>query len=183
MPIPQLLVANALLGLGFAWVARTELRLASRSAARSAAFAALLIGELLLTIPLGVYLYIFYPDWSWLYLVRASAVPSVAVMFVMIGYPVAAIAGYYGAVSLCRANREPVVLGLLGGLAVVLLVTLGLAWRRVGHVGTFDQYDRLFGLDPLHRSSLGLFLVLALPALGGAWAWTLLRIRRAGAQK
>lgn len=172
-----------MLGLGFAWVARTEIRLVSRSAARSAAFAALLIGQLLLAMPLGIYLYIFYPDWSWLYLVRASAVPSATVLIVMFGYPLAATGGYFGAVSLCRANREPVLLGLLGGLGLVLLVTLVVGWRRIVHVGTYEQYDRFFGLDPLHASSLGLFLLLALPALAGAWAWSLLRIRKAAAQK
>ena len=172
-----------MLGLGFAWVERTEIRLVSRSALRSASFGALLIGQLFLAVPLGVYLYLFYPDWSWLYLVRASSVPSAVVLFVMVGYPVAAAGGYFGAVALCRANREPFVPALLGGLGLVLLASLALAWRRVGHVGTYDQYDRLFGLSALHSSALGLFLLLALPAVGGALGWALVRLRRATAQK
>jgi len=172
-----------MLGLGFAWVARSEIRLVSRSALRSAAFAALLVGELLLAVPFGLYLYLFYPDWSWLYLVRASSVPSAVALFVMVGYPLVAAGGYFWAVALCRASREQVVLAVLGALGFILLGSVGLAWRRVFHVGTYDQYHRLFGLDALHSSALGLFLLLALPAFGGAWGWTLFRIRRAMAQK
>lgn len=183
MPIPQLVVANAIIGLGCAWVARAEIRLASRSSVASAAFGVLLVGQLLLMIPVGLYLYIFYPDWSWLYLVRATAVPSAVVVFVIAGYPLAAVGGYFGAVALCRASRETFVLGLMGGLGLVILVTLAVAWRRVGHVGTFDQYHRLFGLSTLHGSGLGLFLLLALPAVGGAWGWGLHRVHRALAQK
>ena len=183
MPIPQLFLANAILGLGCAWVARSEIRLASRSSVASAAFGALLLGQVLLMIPLGLYLYLFYPDWSLLYVVPASAVPSAVVVFVIGGYPLVAVGSYFGAVSLCRASRENLVVGLMGGLGLVILVALGLGWRRFGHVGTFDQYHRLFGLSPLHGSGLGAFLLLALPALGGAWGWGLHRLRRALAQK
>lgn len=171
-------MVNALLGLGFAWVARTEIRLASRSAARSTAFAALVIGELLLAMPLGIYLYLFYPDWSWLYLVRASEVPSALVLLMVFAYPLIAIGAYFGAVALCRANREQVLVGALGGLGLLLVVLLAAFWRRIANVGTYDQYDRFFGLDPLHGSSLGLFLLLSLPAVAGALAWSLLRIRK-----
>lgn len=183
MPIPQLYVVNAILGLGCGWVAREEIRLASRSSVASSAFGVLLLGQVLLMIPVGLYLYLFYPDWSWLYLLRASAVPSAVVVFVMVGYPVSAAAGYFGAVALCRASRETLVVGLMGALGLIALLTLGLAWRRVGLVGTFDQYHRLFGLTPLHGSGLGAFLLLAVPAVGGAWGWGLHRLRRALAQK
>jgi len=183
LPIPQLYAVNAILGLGCAWVARGEIRLASRSSVASPAFGALLIGQVLLMVPVGLYLYLFYPDWSWLYLVRATSVPSAVVVFVIGGYPVAAAAGYFGAVALCRASRETFVLGLMGGLGLLALVSFGVAWRRVGLVGTFDQYHRLFGLTPLHGSGLGAFLLLALPSVGGAWGWGLLRVHKAVAQK
>lgn len=183
MPIPQLYALNVMLGLGCAWLARAEIRLASRSAIASVAFGVLLIGEVLLMLPMGLYLYLFYPDWSWMYLVEAREVPSAVVVFVMGGYLVAATAGYFGAVALCRASRETFVLWLIGALGFIVVLTLAIGYRRFGLVGTFEQYHRLFGLDPMTHSGLGAFLLLAIPALGGAWGWGLHRLRKASTPK
>jgi hypothetical protein len=178
LPIPHLLLVNLLLGALGAWWGRAELRLASRSAVASPHFAGLLLCEGLLMLPLGVYLAVFYPDWSWLYLVRATAIPSVVIGLVLLGYPLMAVTGYLAAVAGCRASHDRLVVAALGTGTGVLLMSVALAWGRIHLVGTYEQYQRHFGLKAVQASGLGVFLMVALAAFGSVWVLTLVRLRR-----
>ncbi len=178
MPIPHLLLVNLLLGSLCAWSGRSVVRLASRSAIVSPYFATLLLGELFLMVPLGSYLYLFYPDWSWAYLVSAPRVPSAVVVLVLLGYPLAAVSGYLGAVAACRAGQDRVVMSALGTGTGIVLIAILLTWGRIGAVGTYEQYHRAFGLRALHSSGLGAFLLASLVGLGFAWTFALVRLRR-----
>ena len=179
MPIPQLLLVNTILGLASAWVGRSEARPSSASAAGTIAFSVLLVGQALLMVPLGLYLYLFYPDWSWMYVLPARAVPSPLVVLVMLAYPGAAAAGYFAGIAICRAGRDRAVLAAGVVLALATGLSTALLWGRVEKVGTFNQFQGLTGLRPLHASGLGVFLLLALPAVLGAWGWAIRRVHRA----
>ena len=178
MPVPHLILANVLLGMLAAWSGRSVLRLASRSSVAGPYFVGFMIAEALLVLPVGLYILIFYPDWSSLYLVETAEVPSAIAVLLLVAFPGVGAVGFFGGVVALRANKDRAVLGALGVGAAALLLGIVLSWSRIVAVGTYDQFHRRFGLEPLHTTGLGIFLLVALPVVAAGLGFMFLRLSR-----
>ena len=75
MTIPVLIVVNLLVGASIAYSARIQIRTLQRPLFANRYFTALLMMELMILLPVGIYFSSFYPDWSWMYLIDTSTLP------------------------------------------------------------------------------------------------------------
>jgi hypothetical protein len=178
IPIPILLGLHALFGLAVAYASRTSTRLSSRSVLTSRAYLALLVSEGMLGVPIAIYLYVFYRDWSFMYLVDGARVPSALAVAIVATYPAIATAAYVLGVALLRARRD----ALLGGLVVgVMLASAGVAVVLRGRlllVGPFGGYHGGYGMRALTRSALAPVGALLSGTLFAGWAYVVWRTGR-----
>ena len=128
MTIPILIAVNLFVGVSVAYSARIQIRTLQRSLFFNRYFAALIMLETMILIPIGIYFYIFYPDWSWMYLVDTSASnPGIGVM-ALSSYPTAAVMGYLVGYYSSRGNSDWV------ALALMVFVAVGIAGLFVGRI-------------------------------------------------
>jgi hypothetical protein len=118
--------------------------------------------------PMTAYLYLAYPGWSWLYLVPAERVPSLAVI-PAVGAAVAAVIGGWagiGRLIIVGVDRRKILATLAAGAALVAV--LGFVARdRLATVGSYAEVHAGRGL-PLFEAKLG-YVLIAL-AIGAAAA-------------
>lgn len=127
--------------------------------------------------PVTLYLYLAHPAWSWMYLVDPSGVPGLAMVSILVAHGGMTLAGWYGGVRLVRARKEQIGLYLLGGGALVLLVTVVAAWGRVGRYGTYGEFHDGRALA-LMEVKLGYVLVALLFGVGAAAGFVALELMR-----
>ena len=115
------------------------------------------------------YLYLAYPDWSWLYLFRADRVPRLAVIPAVAAGFAGLLAGWAAVGHFVVARTDPRrVLAALGGGAALLVVLTLVAWPRLARVGTHAAYHEGRAL-PLFQVKLGFVLTaLAIAAVAAA---------------
>ncbi len=120
--------------------------------------------EAIIFVPLGVYLWIRYPDWSMMYTLNTADSFRWLPIWLFYFYFVAAAIGYTIGWCLVKLERM-LIFWVILALAIFDLVTI-LVWGfdRLIHVGTFEQY--LTGTSPLFyqgKNLLGFtgFLILA----------------------
>jgi hypothetical protein len=177
------------LGAAFAWCAAPRLR-ADGVWSHPAALLPVLYGIIVLA-PSTAYLYLAYPDWSWLYLVDAGRVPRLAVIPAVSASVAAVVAGWAigGRVLVVRGGRgrphgarRRLAAGLGVGAAAVALMALLLRHRLV-HAGSLADYQAGRAV-PLFDTKLGFVLVAliigALAAAGFVAAELRRDARRAG---
>lgn len=116
----------------------------ARHAVRNWYFLALVMFQLFFFIPLGTYLYFYYPDWSLMFFADPAAMDPVAVrltgLFAVAGYMIAAMVGFAVSATLIRKDRArqawiaTVVVAV--GLGVFSLITM----TRLMEVGTYAEF-------------------------------------------
>ena len=109
--------------------------------------------------PMTAYLYLAYPGWSWLYLVPAERIPSLAVIPAVGAAVAAVIAGWaaIGRLIILGIERRRILAGLAGG--ALLVAVLGFVAReRLTTVGSFVEVHAGRGL-PLFEAKLGYVLI------------------------
>jgi hypothetical protein len=120
--------------------------------------------------PITAYLYLVYPDWSWLYLFPADRVPRLAVIPVVAAGFGAMIGGWMVMARAIVARTDPrrVLAGLAGVAALISLLAF-VAGRRIGVVGS--HADFVAGRAPnLFEVKLGFVLTaLAIAAVTSAF--------------
>jgi hypothetical protein len=127
--------------------------------------------------PATAYLYLAYPDWSWLYLVDAGHVPRLMVIPVVAAGAGALAAGYYGAARLLRVARRRTLPALLAGAAGVALLVGLLLRGRLLSAGSYGEFHAGRAV-PLADVKLGYALAAVLVGVGAAAlvvAWELWR--------
>jgi hypothetical protein len=145
-------------------------------------FMALVLFELFFFVPLGAFLYFFYPDWSLMFFLDPAELSLAARtgigLAALAGYMLAAMGGFVLAAVLVRKDRERAGLLIMAGVGLLLVVFSAFTIRQLTQVGTFAQWNALPRTTTalyLHRlgyiiagaaSPAGLVLVLTLRSLG-----------------
>jgi hypothetical protein len=136
--VPFDLIFSVLVGLLFSACARQQF--SGGAAPWGRELAAVLSFEALILWPVALYFYLVYPDWSWMYFVDPKKLPWGISVLVMLGYVATLLAGYLGGWAILRARKPRILYGVLGGVALVLLVFAILCRGRLANNGTFAEY-------------------------------------------
>jgi hypothetical protein len=177
MPLPFALPVGLLLGITLAWAARTELARSEVSLLLLRPFLVALGLGFLVFAPVVGYFAALHGDWAYLYLVRASLVPSALdLLFVLVAAAQVPLGFALGA-PWAVARQSARILKLSGALVVVLLVVSAVFARRLGVSASFTQYHGGFGGVPLGRSPLGRGVLLSWATLALGYGWSLHALR------
>lgn len=141
-------------GIGAAIASRSDLRAHLKSAWSTTSFWAAMTFAVFVLVPVGVYFYVFYGDWSLGYAYDVERIPSaLAMLTFFFATGIYALSFGIGA-WFVRAQYERIGVGLAVGLAVLFVAPNVLVRERLAQVGTFAQYGGGFGLIPWSRSPL-----------------------------
>lgn len=168
------------IGLGVAWTARIHLAAAPRLVP-SRPLWAVTIFQLVVFCPIGAYLYVVHPDWSWNYFIDPQSLPGWFGIVAIGSYAVAGVAGFLVGGHLVRTDRSRRLLRILFGVAGVLGLYFLVFLRRFWWVGTYAAYHAgQTGMVSFTSSRLGLALGGVGPIFVGVLAWVLFREWRHG---
>lgn len=175
--IPFNLLMCLVLGLGFCACARAQLR-SGAWPWRSDLLSLVLSFALLSVAPVSAYLYLLYPDWSWMYLVEPQRLPPGTGLAVVVLTMLMVPLGYFLGWLLLRVVGDRGLFGLLGasGMGAILLVFA--LWRRLTVNVRFDDFHQGL-LRPIGQGKLLLALGCTVPII---WAAALLVGRSLWAQ-
>jgi hypothetical protein len=177
VPIPALFCIAFAIGAAAALAARAELRTSPRSPLLSRGFAACAVFLALVVVPISVYFYVFHGDWSLLYLVDVSQVPSAVALVGFVVEWLVGLAGFLAGAALVRSQRDL----LAGGLAALGLAfagaVAGLARDRLAVVGSYAQFRGGFGLVAIGEGPLLPGAVVMSTLLVGGVAFLLVRLQ------
>jgi hypothetical protein len=180
MTIPALVATSLLIGASVAYGARVQIRTLQRHVFTTRYFSALMMLELAIILPIGIYFYIFYPDWSWMYLVDPVRLNPAVVPMAMAVYPVAAAMGYLVGYYSARSGSDWVTLMFVIFMAIGLLSLFIAAKNQLLWVGTYEQYHRDVGLAFITSTSVIASILLALAGIGVCWSYLIYRFVKEG---
>ena len=153
-PFPFVFAFAIASGLAVAWAGRVELRERPGLVARTGAFRAYGLFVGLVLVPVSVYFYVFYGDWSLAYLLDTRTIPSAVALLAFVLEAALAAGAFLLGARWIRAERDGRVLALSGAaLAAGVLSWVALA-GRLSVVGTVAQHQGGFGLVPFGASAL-----------------------------
>ncbi len=144
--VPIDLLLSTLLGLAFAACARRQLIEANDPAARF--FEGALGWELLAVVsfvalargPVALYFAVVHTDWSFLYLVEPSRLPTGTAVLLLLAHLACVLGGWGAGLWLARRRLDGALAGAIGGVALAALA-LALGWHeRLGSDTTFAGY-------------------------------------------
>ena len=90
--------------------------------------------------PIALYFCLVYPDWSWLYLVDPHRLPPGASFLVLLADVATLLGGYLAGWAILRARKVQILYGVLGAVALGLIVFVIAARTRLGNHGTFAEF-------------------------------------------
>jgi hypothetical protein len=180
MTIPGFIVLNMLMGVTLCYSARVQIRNLQRPLFYNRYFITLLMTELFLLLPMGLYYITFYPDWSWMYLIHTgNSAPGISLMILAI-YPVSATLGYLVGYLSARSQSDWVMIMFTVFLSIGLLGLMVIGADKLGNLGTYDQYHNNVNLKPWTDTSLFPSVILSSIGLLFGWGWPLLRFWKEG---
>lgn len=180
MTIPALIAASLLLGAAVAYAARIQIRTLQRHVFTTRYFSALMMLQIVIMLPIGLYFYIFYPDWSWMYLVNSTYLNGGVVVMTFISYPLVAAMGYLVGYYSARSASNWVTVMFMAFMALGLLGLFIAAKDQLIWVGTYEQYHRDVGLTVMTSTSVFPSMLLALSGIGVSFGYTVYRFVREG---
>jgi hypothetical protein len=180
MTIPALIAASLLLGASIAYGARIQIRTLQRHVFTTRYFTALMMLELIIVTPIGIYFYMFYPDWSWMYLVNTAYLNPGVVAMTFASYPLLAAMGYLVGYYSARSASDWVTLMFIGFMSLGLLGLFIAAKDQLLWVGTYEQYHRDVGLSFITSTSILPSVILAAAGIGVSLGYTLYRFVNEG---
>ncbi len=120
--------------------------------------------------PATAYLYLAYPDWSWLYLVDSRRVPRLFVVPAVTGAAAALLGGWYAVARLISGRVPPrQVLAALAGTLLVGVALATLLRDRLFHHASYPAYHAGEAVS-LFAVKLGYVLVAMGVGMGAAAA-------------
>jgi hypothetical protein len=144
--VPFDIPASFLIGMLVPIVCANRIGEAS-SAVKNQYFLGLVLFELFFFLPLGAYLYFFYPDWSLMYFVDPANFSEAVKGYIGGGalacYLLAAVAGFVTAAQLVRTDRRRTALLVFGGVALAMGVFCAFTIRQLGQVGDYAAWNAL----------------------------------------
>ena len=152
--------ASFIIGLFFTLIAKDQIRAEVARVFHRTFWTAFLF-QLLVFVPIGIYLYVRYPDWSLMYFVDPDALSPAMNILVPVGYQAAMVVGFLVGQSLVRRENEKAVLGLLIGTSAILGLYSLLTLSRFYYVGEYSQFAGWGSTEatPIYKHSLGLDFV------------------------
>jgi hypothetical protein len=91
--------------------------------------------------PVGLYFQWVHPDWRWMYVVDPQRLPMGTALLVLFAEVVTLLGGYLAGWALIRARKERAVLGVLGAMALSLLLLVILGRGRIFQQGTYAEFQ------------------------------------------
>lgn len=133
---------NFALGGFLAVTAHRQLMQASSAVANRWFRDAVLFGTLIM-LPVGIFFYLNWPDWSWLYWVDPARVGEVATVAVWLCYPIAVALGFAMTAVFIRGDspRTCLAVPLIG--VVALLTVSGFGYDRFMRTANYADYNNL----------------------------------------
>ncbi len=180
MTIPAFVIICALIGASVAYSARVQIRTLQRPVFLTRYFSALLMFQVMVLIPIGIYFYTFYPDWSWMYLVDTSNLSRGVGVMTIVAYPISACMGYLIGYFSTRGQSDWVTLMFIVFMVVGLAGLFVVGKDKFIWVGTYDQYHRDAGLKLLTVTSLLPSILLSLGGIGICWSYLIYRFIQEG---
>lgn len=181
MPLPLALPFALACGITLAWFARTELARAEVPLLLTRPFLVALGMGFLVVAPVLGYFAALHEDWAWLYLVRASRIPSAVDLVVVLAVGAAVPLGLVLAAPWAIAKRGALVARVTAVCVVLFLIGCAVFARRLAVSATFAQFHGGFGALPASKTILGRGLLSSWITLAAGYAWSawVLRPRRA----
>jgi hypothetical protein len=136
--VPFDLIFSVLIGLAFAACARQQFTGGATPWGRE--LAAVLSFEAIILWPVGLYYYVVYPDWSWMYFVNPERLPWGVSVLVFLGYVATLLGGYLGGWALLRVRKDKILYAVLGALGLGLTLFSVICRARLFTHGTYDEY-------------------------------------------
>lgn len=173
--IPLELAMNIALGASVAFAGRGAL--GQQSLWRTPALWALVMLEIMVVLPLTIYLGQRYPDWMVMYLVDANDLSVAARSVLLALLPIIAVTSFSWTRRFLIAGRLMPSIGILAGGVMVTGLIGYLGRTALSTVGTTAAYDvEAPSLKRLVDSGLLYLLIGALLGIAVAWAGTLWRV-------
>jgi hypothetical protein len=179
--IPALIAFNLLVGASVAYSARLQIRTLQRHIVSTRYFISLMMLESMIILPVGIYFYFFYTDWSWMYLVNTARYNNSGVgAMAVIAYPLAAVMGYLVGYYSARSNSDWITLMFIVFIAIGLVGLFIAAKNQFVLVGTYEQYQRDIGLKSISATSLIPSIVVSFVGISVSWIYLLIRFSKEG---
>lgn len=175
MTIPALIVINLLVGASVAFSARIQIRSLQRPVFATRYFSALMLLEGMILLPVGVYFYAFYPDWSWMYMVDSTQVSPAVEVMTMLVYPVSGTMGYLVGYYSAKGGSDWVTILFMCFIGVGLFGLFVVAFDKISLLGTYAQYQRGVSLKSFVSTSMLPSTLLAVAGVGTCWCYLILR--------
>lgn len=180
MTVPGFIMINLLVGATVAFGARVQIRTLQRPVFYNRYFGALMLLELPLLVPAGIYFNGFYPDWSWMYLLDTRWLPMGINIMVVATYPIAGVMGYLVGYFSARSKSNWVTLMFMVFLVLGIIGFFAVGGDQFGSLGTYEQYHRNVGLEKLWNTSLLPSIVLTWCGVGICWVYMVYRFAKEG---
>jgi hypothetical protein len=168
--IPFNLVFGLLAGLGLCACARTQLQ-SGTPPWQSDLLLPVVSFAVLTTTPVSLYLYLAYPDWSWMYLLEPARLPRATGLAVVVTITLMVPVGYLLGWASLRLFQARGLFGLLGGLAMGLALIVIAGQRRFFYLGRYEDFraaalnDIALPLRPLTQGKLFYALLCIVPVV------------------
>ncbi|MDJ0764649.1 MAG: hypothetical protein QNJ97_16845 [Myxococcota bacterium] len=171
MTIPGFVVLSALMSTSVAYAARIQIRTLQRSVFSTRYFAALMMFQVMVLVPIGIYFFTFYPDWSWMYLIDSATMRRGVGIMTITAYPVSAAMGYLIGYYSAKSSSDWISIIFIIFMSIGLVGLFVVAKDKILWVGTYQQFHRSVGLKPLTGTSLLPSMILSMSGIGVCWSY------------
>ena len=172
MPLPLALPISLLIGMSLAWLARVELARSEVPLVLTRPFLVAAGLGAIVHAPVLAYFVTMHGDWTYLYLVRFSRIPSAVDLALVCLAAVQVPLGFALASPWAIAKRGPALLKAGAVVGALLVVACIVAARRLSVSASYAQYHAGFGVVPLGQSPLGRGVLLSWVALLAGYGWS-----------
>jgi hypothetical protein len=136
--------------------------------------------QIMIVVPVGIYFAAFYPDWSWMYLIDTATLNVGVVSMAIVSYPLTAVMGYLVGYYSARSASDWVTVMFIIFMTLGIFILLAIGRNQLFMVGTYQQYHRNVGLQPLASTSLFPSILLAWSGVGICWGYLIYRFIQEG---
>lgn len=180
MPAPVAPFVGLILGLLFAWAAAEELSRRSQGPLGSRSLVVVALYGITVYAPICGYFIAFTPDWAFVYFIDNERRTGAIDIVLALTDAMSPVAGFLMGARAASSHSPAGLLRLSAMPAVISVVFLVLAARRLTVVATYAQFHGHFGTRSLAGSTLGYAVLWMLALLSFGAVWTARSVRRFG---
>jgi hypothetical protein len=178
MPLVFAVPIGLLLGMNLAWLARVELARSEVPLLLARPFLIALGFGVLVHAPVTAFFVARHGDWAYLYVLRASAIPSAIDLILIVGAGLSLPLGFALASPAAIAKRSTSLKRVALALSLVTGAALLLTSKRLALSASYAQLKGGFGVLPIGNAPLGRAVLLAWCALVAGYGWSFVALRR-----